>query len=272
MTAKRTAFFISDRTGITAEILGKSLLTQFPHINFTKVTLPFIDTLEKARDAAMQINQAAHVDSARPLVFGTLLNADIRTLIASCNGFFLDLFETYIGAMEAELNVKSSPALGLSHGIGDHLAYKLRIDAVNFALSHDDGVKTASLGAAEIILLGVSRSGKTPTCLYLALQYGVQAANFPLTPDDFSSMRLPASVQPFRDKLFGLSISPERLHQIRSERKPNSEYASLKNCQYEVRQAVALLRQEHIPFIDSTAKSIEEIATTILHETGLARH
>lgn len=271
MDAKRTAFFVSDRTGITAETLGQSLLTQFQAIRFTKVNLPFIDSLEKARRVCERINEAAALDGARPLVFSTLLNPEARDLIASCNAFFMDFFDAFIGPMEDELGVKSSHAMGLSHGLVNDSYYKQRMDAVNFTLTHDDGATTKDFDKADIILTGVSRCGKTPTCLYLALQFGVRAANFPLADHDFEENRLPKALQPFRQKLYALTISPERLHQIRQERMPGSRYASAANCQYEVRQAEALFRANGISFVDTSTKSIEEIATTILHETKLAR-
>jgi len=269
MTTHRTAFFVSDRTGITAELLGRTLLTQFPDFVFTKITLPFIDTVEKAQKASETINHTASQQGIRPLVFSTLINTETRAVFASTDALVLDLFEMFILPLEDELGIASSRVLGLSHGISDHIAYKDRIDAVNFALSHDDGITTVNFAQADIILVGVSRVGKTPTCLYLAMQYGVRAANFPFTPDDFSDMHLPKSLQPFRKKLFGLTISPDRLSQIRNERKANSTYASPKNCLHEVNEAEAIFRAENIPFLDTTTKSVEEIAITIIHECKL---
>lgn len=268
MTTHRTVFFVSDRTGITAELLGRTLLTQFAGIAFTKITLPFIDTVEKAKAACDEITLVATKDGARPLVFSTLINPDTRAIFASIDAVMLDLFEMFIRPLEGELGVESSHVLGLSHGISDQVAYKDRIDAVNFALSHDDGI-TTNFGLADIILIGVSRSGKTPTCLYLAMQYGVRAANYPLTPDDFGDKHLPRSLLPFREKLFGLTISPERLSLIRNERKANSSYATPNNCRHEVEEAMTIFREENIPFLDTTAKSVEEIAITILHARNL---
>ena len=146
------------------------------------------------------------------------------------------------------------------------------MDAINFAQSHDDGAMTRDLDRSQVILVGVSRCGKTPTSLYLALQFGVRAANFPLTPDDFADRRLPASVMPYRERLFGLTIQPERLRDIREERRPGSRYASIESCRQEIREAEHLMQQYTIPMLDTTSKSIEEIATTILHRAKLARH
>jgi regulator of PEP synthase PpsR (kinase-PPPase family) len=271
MGATRTAFFVSDRTGITAETLGQSLLTQFQDVRFTKVNFPFTDSLEKAQRVCERINEAAEKDGERPLVFCTLLDPEARDLLASCHAFFMDFFDAFIGPLENELGVKSSHAMGLSHGMVNDTYYKQRMDAVNFTLTHDDGATTKDFDKADVILTGVSRCGKTPTCLYLALQFGIRAANFPLTDHDFEESRLPKALLPFRRKLYALTINPERLQQIRNERMPGSRYASPANCLYEVRQAEALFRANGIPFVDTSTKSIEEIATTILHETKLVR-
>lgn len=268
---QRTVFFVSDRTGITAELLGKTLLTQFPGVEFHKRTLPFVDTVEKARHALAEINETGRREKQRPIVFSTLINDDVRMAIASGNILFIDLFADFVRRLEAELGLKSSHAMGLSHGMGDELAYQRRMDALNYTLAHDDGMHTANYDRAEVILVGVSRTGKTPTCLYLAMQYGVCAANYPLTPDDFTDSALPEPLLPHRPKLHGLTIHPERLARIRHERKPESRYASLDNCQKEIRAAEALLRQAHIPMLDTTTMSVEEIAISILYGTGLIK-
>ena len=271
MNDKRTAFFVSDRTGITAEMLGHSLLTQFETVRFQEVTLPFVDSVEKAHDAVREINRRAEADGVRPLVISTLVNTNIAQVVSGANALFLDCFEIFISPMEKELGVSASHAVGLSHSVNDFVNYHHRIESVNYALSHDDGVSTRGLGESDIILVGVSRCGKTPTCLYLAMQYGVRAANYPLVPEDFSTMQLPGHLRPLRERLYGLTIRPERLQRIRSERRPGSKYATLTNCEFEVREAEALMRQEGIPFLDATSKSVEELATTILHEAKLLR-
>lgn len=271
MAEKRTAFFVSDRTGITAEMLGHSLLTQFDVVGFQEVTLPFVDSIDKALGVVRQINERAAADGARPIVISTLVNTDIATIISGANALFLDCFEIFISPLEKELGVRASHAVGRSHSVSDFVNYYHRIDSVNYALSHDDGVSTRDLTEADVILIGVSRCGKTPTCLYLAMQYGVRAANYPLIPEDFSMMRLPGQVQALRNRLYGLTIRPERLQQIRNERRPGSKYATLANCEFEVREAEALMQQEGIPFLDATSKSVEELATTILHEAKLVR-
>jgi regulator of PEP synthase PpsR (kinase-PPPase family) len=269
---KRSVFFLSDRTGITAETLGHSLLTQFEGVGFQKTTLPFLDSTEKAQHAVARINQAAESDGCKPLLFSTLLNKDVRAIIDTSEGLLFDFFDAFINPLEKELGLHSAHAVGRSHGMGVYSDYKARIDAVNFALGSDDGSTLRDYPDAEVILVGVSRSGKTPTSLYLALQYGIRAANYPITEDDLESPHLPKALRPYRDRLFGLTIAPERLQQIRSERRPESTYASIKQCRYEVRAAEAMYRAENIPFVDTSAVSIEEIATTLLQLTGLKRH
>ena len=263
----RSAFFVSDRTGLTAEVLGRSLLSQFEGVEFRRVTLRYIDTPAKVRDAIEQINEAARSDGRRPLVFSTLTSPALRNILGQADALTLDLFEMFITPLESELGMQSSHAVGRSHSAGS--SYNSRMDAVNFSLDHDDGGITRNLERAEIVLVGVSRCGKTPTSLYLAMQFGIYAANYPLVEEDFHAGALPSALRPLRARLFGLTISPERLHQIRSERSPNSRYASLENCRREVQQAEHMMHQFSIPFLDITTMSVEEIATTVVHQTGL---
>jgi regulator of PEP synthase PpsR (kinase-PPPase family) len=273
MAGPRTVFFISDRTGITAEMLGNSLLTQFEDFQFQRVTIPFVDTPEKIDEAVRQVNATAEAQGRRPIVVSSVVSETMSEIIRrDANALTLDLFQIFIQPLEAELGSKSSHAAGRSHGISNSHEYFARMEAINFAQAHDDGAATRELGKAQVILVGVSRCGKTPTTLYLALQFGVKAANFPLTPDDFADRVLPRSVLPFKEKLFGLTIAPDRLHEIRQERRRGSPYAALDNCRYEVHEAEQLMNREGIPMIDTTSKSIEEIAATILHRAKLARH
>jgi regulator of PEP synthase PpsR (kinase-PPPase family) len=268
---KRTVFFVSDQTGVTAETMGHSLLTQFDGLDFRPVTLPFISTVDKAEEAVTKINAVALEDGARPVVFSTLVNDDVRTVVRQADCLYLDFFDAFLGPMEQELGQVSSHALGRAHGVTDLAAYTARINATNFALANDDGTHTREYDRADVILIGVSRSGKTPTCLYLALQYGAYAANYPLVDDDLDSRQLPAVVAPYRDKLFGLTIEPERLHQIREERRPGSRYASIAQCTYELRAAEQLFERFGVPYLDTTDCSIEEIASRVLERKKLAR-
>jgi regulator of PEP synthase PpsR (kinase-PPPase family) len=272
MSHRRSVFFVSDRTGITAEMLGNSLLSQFEGFSFQRRNLPFVDSMEKIDDVVNQINDAAAEEKKKPIVFSSLVDTGMSARLGEANALFLDFFQIFIAPLEAELRAKSSHAAGKSHGVSDSRQYFARMEAINYSLQHDDGCSTRELNKAQVILVGVSRCGKTPTCLYLALQFGVRAANFPFTPDDFEHRKLPESILPYRDKLFGLTINPERLHRVRSERRPDSRYATLANCQYEVREAESLMSSEGIAFLDTTSRSIEELATTILQKTHVERH
>ncbi|MBI3712388.1 MAG: kinase/pyrophosphorylase [Burkholderiales bacterium] len=263
--ANRTVFFVSDGTGITAEAFGHSVITQFD-LKFKQVRLPFIDDIEKAEDAVRKINEAFELTGNRPIVFSTLVKPELAAVIFRSKGLHMDLIQTFVAPLEEELGVKSTHTVGRSHNIADTEEYKNRIEAINFSLAHDDGQSNKNLSLADVILVGVSRSGKTPTTLYLAMQYGIKAANYPLIPDDFERGKLPSALPAFKGKIFGLSIAPERLSEIRNERRPGSKYASLENCRYEVNEAEAMMKREGIRWLSSTAKSIEEIATTILQE------
>jgi len=264
-TSARTVFFVSDGTGITAETFGHSVLTQF-EMRFRQVRLPFIDTLDKAHDAVRKINDAFATDGQRPIIFSTLVKAELSDVIRSCKGMYMDMFQTFVAPLEQELGLKSTHTIGRSHNIVDSEEYKNRIEAINFSLAHDDGQSHKNLSSADVILVGVSRSGKTPTSLYLAMQYGIKAANYPLIPDDFERGKLPSSLYEFKSKIFGLTITPERLSEIRNERRAGSKYAALENCRYEVNEAEMMMKREGIRWLSSTTKSIEEISTTILQE------
>ncbi|MCE2746343.1 MAG: kinase/pyrophosphorylase [Burkholderiales bacterium] len=269
VSQERTVVFVSDGTGITAETLGHSVLSQFEGIRFKQIRIPFIDSEVKAISARQKINDIAKYDGQKPIVFSTLVNTVINDVVKQADGVFMDLFLTFVEPLEKELNTKSTHRIGRSHTIADNEQYKNRIEAINYTLAHDDGQTHKDLHAADVILVGVSRSGKTPTSLYLAMQYGIKAANYPLIPEDFERGELPAALPPFKEKIFGLSISPERLSEIRNERRPGSKYASLENCRQEIKAAEFMMRREGISWLSSTSKSIEEISTTILQQLNL---
>ncbi len=264
--ANRTVFYVSDGTGITAETFGHSLLTQFETVKLREVRLPFVNSLEKAREAVYRIDRQGRQDGMRPIVFSTLVNTEINSVMRQANAMFMDLFASFLEPLEKELQSQSTHAVGLSHTATDNAQYGRRISAINFALAHDDGQANTDLAIAEVILVGVSRSGKTPTTLYLAMQHGIRAANYPLIPEDFERGRMPEVLYRFKTKLFGLTISPERLAEVRNERRPGSRYASFENCRYEVAEAERMMKREGIKWLSSTTKSIEEIATTILQD------
>ena len=262
----RTVFFISDGTGITAETFGNAILAQF-EMTARHVRLPYVDSGDKAHQAVRQINHTAQVDGAKPIVFTTLVNMEILKIIQEgCQGMLLDMFGTFVHPLENELGIKSNHRVGRFSDASKSQAYQDRIEAINFSLEHDDGQSNRDLEHSDVILVGVSRSGKTPTSLYLAMQYGLKASNYPLIPEDFERQLLPPSLKPHRNKIFGLTIQPERLAEIRHERRPNSKYASLANCRMEVSEAESMMRRSGIRWLSTTTKSIEEIATTILQE------
>jgi len=264
--SNRSVFFVSDGTGITAETFGNAILAQF-EVNLQKVRLPFTDSIDKAHQAVRQINHAAVIDNKRPIVFTTLANEDVLKVIAEgCQGMLMDMFSTFVHPIEKELGIKSNHHIGRFSDTSKSAEYQSRIAAINFSLEHDDGQSDRDLENSDVILVGVSRSGKTPTSLYLAMQYGLKASNYPLIPEDFERQDLPPALKPQRKKLFGLTIQPERLSEIRNERRPNSKYASLANCRHEVREAEAMMRRFGIKWLSTTTKSIEEISTTILQE------
>lgn len=266
---ERTVFYVSDGTGITAETFGHSLMTQFENLRVRQVRLPFVNSADKAHDALQRIDEQARADRHRPIVFSTLVDSEINEIVRRANCRFLDLFATFVEPLEQEFGLKSTHTIGRSHTSRDSERYNRRIDAINYSLAHDDGQAHADLASADVILVGVSRSGKTPTSLYLAMQHGIKAANYPLIPEDFERRRLPAALYAYKAKLFGLSIAPERLSEVRNERRPASRYASIENCRREVSDAEAMMRREGIRWLSTTNKSIEEIATTILEELKL---
>ena len=268
---KRTVFFVSDQTGITAETLGHSLMTQFDGIEFRQVTVPFISTVDKAVEAVRKIDLVGKHEGVRPIIFSTLVQEDVRNVVRGSSAFFLDFFDPFLSPLEDELKTQSSHAMSRTHRNADTHSYAMRIDATNFALANDDGSVVRDYERADLILIGVSRSGKTPTCLYLAMQYGIFAANYPLTEDDLESRKLPRGLEQHSRKLFGLTIKADRLQQIRNERRPDSRYSSPSQVAFEVRAAESLFECHGVPMIDATECSIEEISSRILDRTGIER-
>lgn len=272
-TNSRTIFFVSDGTGITAETLGQSLLAQFEqNINFTRKTFPFVDTLEKAQQVRDEINHVAERDNVPPIIFDTLVNPQVRDTVSSANGVMMDVFQTFLKPLETALNSESAYSVGRSHSVHTQHTYDKRIEAVNFALDNDDGARIRYYDQADLIIIGVSRCGKTPTCLYLAMQFGIKAANYPLTEEDLDSPQLPGLLRKHKSKLFGLTIDPVRLQAIRAQRKPDSRYASPHQCHFEVNEVEAMFRREGVPHVATTDQSVEEISTQVLASTGLSRN
>jgi len=270
MPMRRTVFYISDGTGITAETIGHSVLTQFEGIDFETFRLPFVDSEEKAAGAAQRIRTRYAESGIRPIVVNTIMDQRLSDIVADGGGLMLDVFAPFIAPLETELGTTRSPRVGKAHGLTNFDEYEARINATNYALSHDDGIDVR-YDDAEVILVGVSRVGKTPTCLYMGLHYGVRAANYPLLPEDLESGELPPKLRPHRARIHGLTIDPKRLAQIREQRRAGSRYASIEQCRWEVEEAERLFKRESIPVMHSTHMSIEEIASKIMQSLGLHR-
>lgn len=267
---KRRVFFVSDGTAITAETIGHSVLTQFDTTRFDTYRIPFVDSAERAHVAVERI-KAIGFNGARPIVVNTIMDEKLSAIVAESGAFMLDVFTPFIRPLEEELGMLRSPKVGRAHGMTNFAEYEARINATNYALSHDDGIDV-DYTDAEAILVGVSRVGKTPTCLYMALHYGVRAANYPLTEEDLDRFELPVRLAPYRDRLYALSIEPQRLAQVREARRPGSHYATLEQCKHEITLAEKLFRQEDIPVQNTTHTSIEEIASKIMSGLSIEKH
>ncbi len=267
----RQIFYVSDGTGITAETIGHSVLTQFDSVEFDTFRMPFVDTEDKARSVAVRIKTAYAQSGVRPIVVNTIMDQRLSDVVAESGALMLDVFAPFIGPLETELGTLRSASVGKAHGMNDFTEYEARINATNYALTHDDGIDV-NYSDADVILVGVSRVGKTPTCLYMALHYGVKAANYPLTEEDLEKVEIPERLLPHRSRLFGLSIDPRRLAQVREARRPGSRYATLTQCQHELALADKLFRRENIPVQNTTHTSIEEIGSKILSQLGIEKH
>lgn len=270
MSTIRPVFYVSDGTGITAETIGHSLLTQFSGFSFITDRMSFVDDPEKAREACSRIQAAGERYQVRPIVVNSCVDQSLSLILADSGALMLDVFAPFIEPLERELSSSRVNRVGQAHGMVDFDTYHRRINAMNFALTHDDGI-AVNYDDADVILVAVSRAGKTPTCIYLALHYGVRAANYPLTDEDLESDRLPPRLRNYRRKLFGLTIDPDRLQQIRQERRPNSRYANLDTCKREVAAAEVMFHMERIPTLSTTHTSIEEISSKVLATLGLQR-
>ncbi|MEX5272034.1 pyruvate, water dikinase regulatory protein [Kocuria sabuli] len=265
------AFFVSDSTGITAETLGNTLLTQFPDQNFERHTVPFLTTEQQARHLVAQIDVVVAAGRVS-MVFSTVVDPGIRSILAGSQGSFVDLFGTHMPQLETALRTTASLRPGRAHGLGDALRYQSRMSAVEYAMEHDDGQSIRALERAQLILIAPSRCGKTPTSMYLALQHGIRTANFPLVDEDFEHRSLPAPIAPYTHKCFGLTSQSLRLSQIRQERRPGTVYASLAQCGWELRNAEDLYTRHGIPHLNSASRSVEEISATILQRTQIQEH
>ncbi|CEO39445.1 posphoenolpyruvate synthetase regulatory kinase/phosphorylase PpsR [Photobacterium kishitanii] len=268
----RDVFYISDGTAITAETLAHAVLGQFS-LDIKQTTLPFVESIERAKQVKNLINQSNEKHGVQPLVFYSVVVPEIKQIIEQADALFYDVLKVLVEPLERDLAMKATPQLQRSHSINkDSASYHDRIAAIEYTLAHDDGVSLNHLEQADIILLGVSRCGKTPTSLYLAMQFGLRAVNYPFIADDMSALKLPKAIEPYRFKTFGLTIDIERLVAIRNERFADSEYASLEQCQDELHKVEAMFRREAIPYLNTSSLSVEEISTRLLSMSGLKRN
>ena len=268
-TNKRSVFFISDRTGKTAESIGQSLLSQFDSIEFEYRLFSFVTSISQAQLVANEIQQDSIMSGEKPLVFSTLVNEELQDLILLTDACVISLFNSFIEPLEECLQIESSHTIGKPHEEFGNEEYRKHMDSIDFAMKNDDGINTSRFDQAEIILIGVSRCAKTPTCLYLAMNFSVKATNYPLTDDDFGDGVLPDFLQPFVNKIVGLTIQADQLSAIRQKRRPGTEYATLKKCKQEIKYAENIMKKAGIFMLDSTAMSIEEIAVKIAKEKHL---
>ena len=256
-------FFLSDSTGITAETMGNALLIQFPDLRFERRLIPFISTIDEARRVVKVLDTAA-AGPVTPLAFSTAAVEEVRHELSHTKCPLIDFFDLHMERVESILGTKGIRVAARLHGMGDVKRYNTRMAAVEYAIEHDDGQSMRALDKADVILIAPSRCGKTPTTMYLALQHGIFVANYPLVDEDFDTAELPRPVRVLRDRCFGMLTTPARLSQVRHERRPNSRYASLQQCTYELRQAEAMYRNHRLPVINSSTKSVEEMSTVIL--------
>ena len=256
-------FFLSDSTGIRAETMGNALLIQFPNLRFERRLIPFISSVEEAR-RVVAILDAAATGPVMPLAFSTTAVEEVRQELLRTTCPLIDFFDLHMARVESILGAKGVRIAARLHGMGDVQRYNARMAAVEYAIEHDDGQSMRALDKADVILVAPSRCGKTPTTMYLALQHGIFVANYPLVEEDFETAELPRPVQQLRERCFGMTTTPARLSQVRHERRPNSRYASLEQCSYELRRAEAMYRNHRLPVINSSTKSVEEMSTVIL--------
>jgi regulator of PEP synthase PpsR (kinase-PPPase family) len=263
----RTVFYISDRTGLSSEHYGKTLLAQFPQQDYQSITIPFVDNRDKASIASKTIKNAYRISGKQPIVFSTLVEEDAQRIIKSTDACIINLFNAFLGPLEQAFGEDSSHLQGKyqgSKGISGNANYQKRLDAIDYSLSHDDGVRYDQYDEADVILVGVSRSGKTPTSLYLAMNFSLKVSNYPLTEEDLDKNKLPDYLLKHKKKLVALTIKVVPLSKIRRARRPNSAYSSLAVCEREVRISEIMFEHAKIPVFETTDTSIEEIASDVI--------
>lgn len=254
---------LSDSTGETLDAVAKAALAQFKGADPVKHLWPMV------RNARQMERILEEVEKKPGLVMFTLVNEDIRdVLVKGCarlNMPYIPVMDAVMTALGKFLGEKAEAKPGRQHVLNQE--YFQRIDAMHYTMAHDDGQAPRNLTEADVILLGVSRTSKTPTCIYLANR-GIKAANIPVVPN----CPLPEELFNLKDKLIvGLFTSPDRLIQIRKNRllsmksEPNTDYVDIDAVTQEVQAARRLYAQNNWPVIDVTRRSIEETAAAIIN-------
>jgi [pyruvate, water dikinase]-phosphate phosphotransferase / [pyruvate, water dikinase] kinase len=257
-------FFLSDSTGISAETMGNALLIQFPELRFERTVIPFISSVEEARRVVARLDAALDESARTPLVFTTAASDEVRLELSKSRCPMIDFFDLHMAKVESILDTRGVRLAARLHGVGDIKRYNSRMQAIEYTIEHDDGQSVRGLEKASVVLVAPSRCGKTPTAMYLALQHGLFVANYPIVEEDLDTHELPRPVRDLRDRCFGLMTTPARLSAVRQERRPNSQYASLEQCTFELRRTEAIFKAHDLPVVDTSTKSVEEISTIIL--------
>jgi len=265
-TTPQDVYYVSGSTAILAEDMGKALLAQFQGILFREEKIPFIHTPEDAHKALEHILQQS--EGNPPLVFCTIMDQATRDVFNCPQVRFFDIFLNTLELLEQALGTPALREPGYSRHFTLSRMNK-RVDAIHFSLEHDDGTRPAEYDEAEIILVGVSRSGKTPASIYLATHMELKSANFPLTEDHLHQHELPKEIVRNRKRAVGLTCSPQYLHTIREKRYAGSTYASLATCTRELQQANRLYIRHNLKVINVEGRSIEEIAVQAIQAIGL---
>ena len=256
-------FFLSDSTGISAETMGNALLIQFPEMHFERRLIPFIVTAAEARRVVAVLDAAAD-GPVTPIAFTTAATDEIRHILHTTRCPMIDFFELHMSRVEEVFGVTAKRHVAKLHGVGDIQRYNSRMAAIEYSIEHDDGQSIRALDRADVVLVAPSRCGKTPTTMYLALQHGLFVANYPLVEEDLDAAELPRPVRALRERCIGILADAKRLSEVRQARRPNSRYASIEQCRYELRQAEAMYHTNRIPVINSTTRSVEEMSTLII--------
>ena len=268
MWNSKDIYYVSDSTGILSTNLGQSLLCQFPEIHFHEEQFPFIRSVKEARATLKYILKNSGGRS--PIIFSTIMLPEVLKVFDTPEVELFDMYVAFLDRLERSLEVQPLRLPGFYRHT-DNVSISKRVEAIHYTLEHDDGTKIDELDDADVILVGVSRSGKTPASVYLATQMGLKAANFPLTIEFLTQYSLPEAIKRNIKRTVGLTTSPEMLRKVREKRYAASNYAKLVTCLEELDQAKNIFLKNKIPVVNTEGKSIEETATQIMQEIGLSR-